>query len=214
MRHFKLLAASLVLFAACQSEPKPETVPHDGPNIDLLVDYMRGYYSSEAQAKRDTSYLSILLAMEPIWNDRNDGAWLYVEQAAAWTPKKPYRQRVYQLEQLSDSTFKSTMYKLADDSLYIGGHRETSVFDNLSPGQLEQLEGCALTLHFDGTNFFGSTDGRSCTNTWGEATYATSEARVYPDSLISWDRGYNDAGEQVWGAENGGYHFVKLSSGM
>jgi hypothetical protein len=27
--------------------------------------------------------------------------------------------------------------------------------------------------------------------------------------MISWDRGYNDAGEQVWGAEKGGYIFLK-----
>jgi hypothetical protein len=27
--------------------------------------------------------------------------------------------------------------------------------------------------------------------------------------MVSWDRGYNDEGEQVWGAEKGGYRFVK-----
>lgn len=27
--------------------------------------------------------------------------------------------------------------------------------------------------------------------------------------MLSWDRGWNDAGEQVWGAEKGGYHFER-----
>jgi len=137
-----------------------------------------------------------------------------VEQAASWTPKQPYRQRVYHLEQQSDSSYTSTIYQLKNDSLYIGGHREPALFDNISPDSLELLEGCALELDYSVGVFEGSTNGRNCTNTWGSATYATSEARVYPDSLVSWDRGYNNEGEQVWGAETGGYHFVKLDSGM
>jgi hypothetical protein len=32
---------------------------------------------------------------------------------------------------------------------------------------------------------------------------------IWPDRLISWDRGWNDKGQQVWGAEKGGYIFVK-----
>jgi hypothetical protein len=27
--------------------------------------------------------------------------------------------------------------------------------------------------------------------------------------MLSWDRGYNADGKQVWGAEKGGYRFVK-----
>jgi hypothetical protein len=42
------------------------------------------------------------------------------------------------------------------------------------------------------------------------AVYATSEVTVTPEALISWDRGFGAAGEQVWGAVTGGYVFKKL----
>ena len=42
------------------------------------------------------------------------------------------------------------------------------------------------------------------------AAYATSEVTITENELISWDRGYNDKDEQVWGAEKGGYHFLKI----
>jgi hypothetical protein len=41
------------------------------------------------------------------------------------------------------------------------------------------------------------------------ASYATSEVVIYSDKLISWDRGWNDEGKQVWGAQKGGYVFLK-----
>lgn len=214
MRSFLLLIALPLLLMSCGLDTESSSAKKPSVDVKMLVDYMKGYYSSEAQSMRDTNYLNILLAMEPIWTDRTDGPWIYVEQTASSTPKKPYRQRVYHLEQVDDSTFTSTIYKLKSDSLYIGGHRNTAVFNSLSPDGLELLDGCALSLHYADGVFSGSTDGRACTNTWGAAQYATSEATLYPDSLISWDRGYNDSGEQVWGAETGGYHFVKMASGM
>lgn len=214
MRNFLLMATLPLLLLACDADPKSSSTENPTADLDLLLDYMKGYYSSEAQSRRDTNYLNIILAIEPIWTERTDGAWMYVEQVASTTPKIPYRQRIYHLEQVGDSTFTSTIYKLKNDSLYVGGHRNTEVFNSLSPDNLELLDGCALTLHYAGGVFSGSTDGLACTNTWGAAKYATSEATLYPDSLISWNRGYNNAGEQVWGAETGGYHFVKMFSGM
>jgi hypothetical protein len=33
---------------------------------------------------------------------------------------------------------------------------------------------------------------------------------IKAEELISWDRGWNNADKQVWGAVKGGYHFVKI----
>ena len=42
------------------------------------------------------------------------------------------------------------------------------------------------------------------------ASYASSIVTLTPKYLLSWDRGYNKEGEQVWGAEKGGYMFRKI----
>jgi hypothetical protein len=50
---------------------------------------MRGTFDSRAQAMQDSAnYYEIHLHMEPIWEERSDGFWLYVEQAmvSARTP--------------------------------------------------------------------------------------------------------------------------------
>lgn len=202
MRPFLLL---LILLTA-----RPLTAQRDGTaSLDLLARYMLGSFNSAEQANADTNYFNIELEMARIWRSRPDGVWVYVEQARADAKHKPYRQRVYQLQQVDDSTFTSTVYSLDSAEWYVGGYKLTHLLDRTAPERLVPLAGCALTLHHRNGAFVGATDPRACRNSWGKASYATSEVTVQADRLISWDRGYNEAGDQVWGATKGGYIFVK-----
>jgi hypothetical protein len=78
-------------------------------SLEALATTMIGSYSSAAQATEDTSYFNIELEMVRIWPKRKDGVWLYVEQAVATSKEKPYRQRVYHVQELNDSTFTSNI---------------------------------------------------------------------------------------------------------
>ncbi len=201
-----LLSGLAGLTAASGQEPAAE--------LTVLADWMTGSFSSAQQAAADTSYFDIRLEMIRI--PRKDGRiWLYVEQAAAGKlGTKPYRQRVYRLEAVGDGSFLSHVYTIPGDPLrFAGAYGDPELLASIPLDSLTLLEGCSIELMSttDGT-FSGGTDGRSCGNSWGEATYATSEVTVTPDALRSWDRGYNDAGEQVWGAEKGGYVFEKIAN--
>ncbi len=179
------------------------------PSLDLLVSYMQGTFSSIEQAKSDTDYFEIELEMARFNTEAEDGVWLYVEQATAAKKDKPYRQRVYHVQQVDANKFTSTIMSIKGGAAWYGSYKDPSTLGALPLDSLETLPGCAITLTYKDGAFVGSTDGRKCTNAWGKATYATSEVTVSPGLMVSWDRGYNDAGEQVWGAEKGGYRFVK-----
>ncbi|CAN0906084.1 Chromophore lyase CRL, chloroplastic [Linum grandiflorum] len=54
----------------------------------------------------------------------------------------------------------------------------------------------------------GSTPAGGFPNTWNGATYCTSELAVLKNNEVHmWDRGYDDAGNQVWGARERAYEF-------
>jgi len=82
-------------------------VSYSQKDVEVLVDYMVGSFSSEEQAEKDSNYFNIELEMTQIWNDRADGPWLYIEQAVAESKDKPYRQRVYQLRKRNDGKIES-----------------------------------------------------------------------------------------------------------
>lgn len=209
MNKVYLVIGIFLLSIACNS---PVAKKKEKADLGKLISFMEGSFSSEEQAQADTNYLHITLDMQQIWKDNTEGAWLYVEQTAAWTPGKPYRQRIYHLEQLSDSTFSSSIYKMPRQEIFVGGYLNPEVFVALSPDSLTILEGCALLLTYKNGVFAGRTVEDACKNAWGEANYATSEVNISRDTLNSWDRGWNDKKEQVWGAEKGGYKFVRVET--
>jgi len=97
-----------------------ETLAAYPANLQRLASWMTGSFSSEEQAAQDTDYVDVRLHMVRIWKDRPDGYWLYVEQAVAWSLDKPYRQRIYQLTQLTDDLFLSRVYEIVEPLRFAG----------------------------------------------------------------------------------------------
>ena len=209
MKHFILsLAVVATLFSCKNSETKPEETVKDN-HLQDLFSMMQGSFSSEVQAEIDSTYFNISLHMYPIWEDK--GNYLYVEQALNARQNKPYRQRIYEVTQLNDSIFSSAVFTIENDSLWIGKWKTPKAFDSLSINQVTKKEGCEVLLkRIDADYFKGETGEKTCESTLYGASYATSEVEILSDKIISWDRGFDDKDEHIWGAEKGGYIFNKL----
>jgi hypothetical protein len=149
--------------------------------------------------------------MTRIWPDRSDGVWLYVEQAVASAANRPYRQRVYQVRRVGEDLFASSVYTFDDPLERAGAWREESPLADLSPTGLKPRVDCTIYLKLrpDGA-FEGSTLGRLCSSKLRGSTWASSEVVIGPGGLVSWDRGWDDKGTQVWGAVKAGYRFDRV----
>lgn len=179
-----------------------------------LVSWMSGTFSNTAQAQQDTNYYAITLVMTPIWESRFPGQhWLYVEQALSSRKDQPYRQRIYQVEELENGMFRSAVYLVPDESDAIGKSTNVSFFDQWEPEDLDLREGCAVILSWSGGAYTGSTQGTTCSSSLRGATYTTSVVTIDPNQIISWDRGFDQEGKQVWGADKGGYVFIRQQNG-
>jgi len=177
---------------------------------DRLVDYMTGSFSSAEQAEKETNYFNIELEMVQIWKDRTDGPWIYIEQAVADHKDKPYRQRVYQLKNRTDGRIESRVYTIPNPLRFAGDYKKDFPLIRITPDSLTLRKGCDVVLYMnDYGNFEGGTVDSNCTSDLRGASYATSEVTIYKDKLISWDRGFDENGKQVWGATKGGYVFLK-----
>lgn len=208
-----LLACGVSVAADPPAKPTASAAPESAPDPGLaeLAAAMAGSYSSAAQAAADPeNFRDIRLVMVPIWPDRTDGPWLYVEQAAATALDRPYRQRVYRLVRTDRETIESRVYTLPDPPLqYAGAGQDPARLSGLTPENLTLRAGCAVGLKKSGPDWTGSTTGKECASDLRGASYATSEVTISPTGLTSWDRGYDAADRQVWGAEKGPYVFVR-----
>lgn len=183
-------------------------------DLEELKNRMEGIFDSKEQADADASYYNIVLHIKQIWGTKKNkgGYWLYMEQAVASSPDKPYSQRIFHLMLKDDKTIVSQVYEIHEPLRFAGGWNDMSKLKPLTKDSLIGREGCALYIQKDENgNFHGSTSGKDCGSTLRGAAYSTSEVYIYPNLLISWDRGYDKADKQVWGAEQGGYRFRKFT---
>lgn len=226
IKHTALVLCSIALagvFVSCAaptqsagSTPIPTASAQQGIDVELtrLKLWLSGSFSSAQQAEEDGRYFEIHLRSVPIWINRDDAEWLYVEQAAAQALDRPYRQRVYRLTRNDEGKLVSTVFALPGNPLeFAGAWEEPGVFDAmLSPLDLEERTGCAIELEYSPSNnsFIGSTVGDNCQSSLGGASYATARVTLTGEELRSWDQGFNAEGEQVWGAVAGPYIFRRL----
>jgi hypothetical protein len=191
---------------------------------EALAELMEGEFRSATQAEAtadlpdEERFLDIVVRVERIdaWDGRGGAVWLYMEQAVARMPDRPYRQRVYKLKDAGDGVVTSTVLWLpGEDAQYVGAWRDASLLASVSPGELE-ARGCVVRLR-DVRNeagpwlFAGETVGDGCPSDFRGAVRATSAVRFAADRFEAWDRGWNASGEQVWGPTTGPYVFDRVT---
>lgn len=179
-------------------------------DLQVLLSHMQGNFSSYKQSKTDSAFFHIVLHMKPIWQEDKKVFWLYVEQAMATAQDKPYRQRVYQVSLLNDTSIESKVYEIKNALHYAGAWQKPELIATLSKDSLMLRKGCSIILHRQQKNiFYGSTVEKECGSNLRGAAYATSEVVIDEQKMVSWDRGWNHEDKQVWGAVKGGYIFEK-----
>ncbi len=203
-----LLLFTLTLACSASKSTAPAASPPTA-ELEALEKAMTGTFTSAAQASANEDYYDINLHMTPIWTDQ-PGSYLYVEQAVAADPEKPYRQRVYVLEQKSKKKFISRVYELPEPERFVGAYQQPALLDVLKPTDLIAREGCAVYLKQTEPGMYrGSTKKDKCKSTLSGASYATSRVSIAGSFVQSWDQGFDAEGNQVWGATDGGYMFFR-----
>jgi hypothetical protein len=205
-----VLAVVLAALSGCAMYPAVESQLDGDSHLVRLAAWMTGDFNSARQAKADPDYFDIRLRMARIWPERSDGCWLYVEQAVATAQDRPYRQRVYQVTHVGGDLYESRVFELPDPKKRIGAWKKAAPLADLEPDALVVREGAAIILRRKGERFVGSTLGRLCKSDFRGAAYATSEVEVTAKAILSWDRGFDADGKQVWGAEKGGHVFDRV----
>lgn len=177
---------------------------------DKAARYLIGSFDSEAQSKTDVSYFAISLVMCRVSVPELGPRVLYVEQAKKETLTAPYRQRLYVVEDSGDHVV-SRVFEFKSPKKMVGWCANVDA-KTVAPTDVEERAGCAVALKWSGDHFEGGTEGKTCESTLNGASYATSEVFLGDKVLRSWDRGFDTAGAQMWGATKGPYVFDRKSA--
>ena len=198
----------LLLSVGCGEKSSEDTAVESFDVLAEFESHLTGSFNSNAQSLEQPQYYDVSLKACPVGVSGIEGTTLYVEQALSEQMNSPYRQRVYVLSQVDQETVRSEIYELNNERAMIGQCDKDAVKD-LTVEDLVLKDGCAVTLTWNGEGFEGQTDVGTCLSTMNGATYATSVVQTTTDSIASWDQGWDANGNQVWGATDGPYIFVR-----
>lgn len=203
-----LLLVPLLALSCDGPKDTGETGTEPTSILPVFSAWLQGRFDSADQAAEDPTYYDITLTMCRASVPDLGTDVLYVEQAV--TGSAPYRQRLYVLSEGEpvDQVARSAIWEFEDPEPYAGfcdsGSEEGIFAEGVVP-----LDGCDVTVAWDGDSFAGGTETGTCLTDYNGATYATSEVTLDATALTSWDRGWDADGEQVWGAVDGPYVFVR-----
>lgn len=221
LRVLRTLTLGSLFLAGCGSEAPPAATDSgavdapdaDGAEVvekDLAVElerYLTGRFDSVTQAKADLTYFEIQLQTCKVDAPALGAHVLYIEQARMDTLSAPYRQRLYVIEKKGAGAV-SRVFELVSPTKAKGLCKDPSKI-TFEPTMVTERAGCAVVVNWEADHFVGGTNGKDCPSDLSGATYATSEVTIDAAGMKSWDRGFDDAGVQKWGATKGAYVFER-----
>lgn len=194
-------------------------MPKDS-DIRKIAKWMTGRFDTFLQVEQDENqnlpYLHTralvyvipvaISGMEP------NGAAFYVENQAANTRNKPYRQRVYFLQRVNGNVVMR-IYRIKSDTDFINAYQKPELFKNLTVDRLNQEIGCDIAFQKVNSKLYRGTAGnnKTCKSNLRGATYATSKTDLTPETWTNLDQGFDDAGAHKWGPPPGtiGHIFIR-----
>jgi hypothetical protein len=126
---------------------------------------------------------------------------LYVEEARADSPDRPYRQRFLRIEDAGASRALLKVFEPKDRIAVAGKWREPADLALFGERDVVERKGCDIVLVKDGDAYAGETKGNGCPSPLAGGRTMTERLRVGTGDLEIAEAGFDAAGKRVWGAE-------------
>lgn len=181
--------------------------------VEEVVQYLTGVMDTSAQAATNSRLSDVRMTTCRVTLQgaslQHNAVYLYQEQALSSDLTKPYRQRFLQI---SPSTYSQTVRSLSFRPLspksLIGLCNQPEVDRVVQASALGQPV-CQVFLKRSGESYAGRTPIDGCPANVRGATRITNQITLHKTGMSTWDRGYNEAGKQVWGAKTESYQYRK-----
>ncbi len=179
-----------------------------------IVSYLVGQMDTSAQAAANEGSAAVQMTTCVIQIehdgaevDEAEGTYLYQEQALMNQLDQPYRQRFLQIvpHELSQSV-RSHSYKPSNPDAWVGLCNQPEAARVIPVADLGESV-CHVFLRPTASGYLGKTPIGGCPADFRGAVRITNQILLNGQGMNTWDRGFDAAGNQVWGAEDTAYQF-------
>ena len=184
-------------------------------HVEAVVAHLVGVMDTSTQAaadgKADVRMTTCKVSLNDLQTkrkrDRPNSVYLYQEQALSNSLASPYRQRFLQISTGNEEkTVISQSYKPIEPKQWSG------FCDRPEPTRIVSTEDisqpiCSVLLKPKDDVYVGQTPPDGCPTKVRGAVKITTLIILHAWGMDTWDRGFDEEGNQVWGAKNKSYQF-------
>jgi hypothetical protein len=180
--------------------------------LKMFGKWMTGSFDTFEQVNADEEadakyrHIRAILHVQPVQiAGLNDALAFYVENQAAESRTKPYRQRVYVVKRGADKKIIIEIHRIKNQEQVVNAYKNPALLKNITLENLTKENGCDMTFERVNKNLFkGSAGtGKTCKSTLRGATHTVSNTELTPDTLTNLDQGFDDEGNHKWGPPPG-----------
>lgn len=137
----------------------------------------------------------------------SDAIFLYQEQALAQSLDKPYRQRFLRLAPSANNrAIESQSLKPINSQSWIGFCNQPQEQRIVSISTIVDAN-CSVFLLPVEDIYVGKTQPGGCPTNFRGAVTITNTIILHSEGMDTWDRGFDEQGNQIWGAQNEAYQY-------
>lgn len=204
-----LIAAVLLATAPALADE-----PAGQPMAEELANTLIGSFSTIEQSRIEGwGYVESELVR--IWPHREDGIWLYQENAFLGSSpedfdpeikQRPYFQRIVRLVEVSSTEVIRTIYTLTDPASVVGAFADPS---RVAEEQLGDVSCSGPVMRI--AHGYWQSNFDTCPSGLRGAVRTHSRSIHTPHGFANWDRGFDAEGTLIWGPARGGYVFDRVN---
>ncbi|PSB23843.1 chromophore lyase CpcT/CpeT [Stenomitos frigidus] len=202
----------LLLLIMVQRSPAGTPMPLE-QQVEAVATRLEGVMDTAAQASVNPKVSNVRMTScrVPLAEDENalqsKMIMLYQEQALADELTKPYRQRFLQLSASPMSqSVRSRAFKPAHPAAWVNFCNKLPADRTVKPEDMGTVV-CNVFLRHSGDDYVGNTPADGCAANVRGTVRIKNHIVLRQSGMDTWDRGFDAAGRQVWGAKAESYQF-------
>lgn len=186
--------------------------------VEQVVSHLDGAMDTSAQANANPKAPNVRITTCKVKVEnagslnRPQAVFLYQEQALSQRLSSPYRQRFLRIAPNADkSGVESAVFKPPTPKAWIGLCGKPEAERVVQPREIGESS-CSVFLQRTGKNYVGETRAGGCPSDYKGAVRITNRIVLHEAGMDTLDRGFDAAGNQIWGAKDEPYKFRWIES--
>lgn len=168
------------------------------PALQSLADYMTGSFVGLVSSGADGGKTERKIESWPIWTDRKDALWLYLDEKEGTSPARQIDECILRLTELRPGILAGEFFQLPAPPVAPGRLRSVDYFSSITPAALSLRDGCAMSFRrTTDTVFSGQSTGTGCSAAMSSGAYLSREFVLTPSSIERQDRTFDRSGKEL-----------------